>query len=156
MLFLQETFNQLCFFFPLYIPFFSYMRVTDFYILFSPFSTSFCYFSSLNGQTHLFSELSVSLQGWSLVWLNLLFWLFSFSIHFLLCWAIRFYMLFFDPKMLSFTWCVQVSGNLNNILTDIYDRYLTVNYLLSGPSILSDTKILPEYGLISLFIYSCP
>lgn len=103
------------------------------------------------------NSLSVSLQGWRLVWLNLLFWLFSFSIHFLLCWAIRFPMLFFDPKMLSFTWCVQVSGNLNNTLTDIYDRYLTVNYLLSGPSILSDTKILWNYHIYQnmvLYLYS--
>lgn len=135
--------------------FFSYMEVVEFYI-FSPSPTPSAYFSNLNGKTHsFFWTVFIALQGWRLFWLNLLFWLFSFSIHFLLCWAIRLHMLFFDPKMLSFTWCIQVSGNLNTALIDIYDRYLRANYLLSGLSILSDTRFCETTISIRILAYIC-
>lgn len=129
------------FFFPLYMPLFSYMKVVDFCILFSPSSTLPIFLTGMGKAVH-FSELCLYLSASlkSLFWLNLLFWLFSFSIPFLLCWAIRFHMLFFDPKKLSFTWCLQVSGNLTTTMIDIYGRYSTANYLLSGLSILSGTR----------------
>lgn len=141
--------------------FFMYENHRFLYSFFSLFHVSLPIFLTWMGKPIHFSEVCLyfSARLKTLFWLNLLFWL--LSIHFLLCWTIRLHMLFFDPKKLSFTWCVQVSGNLNMTLIDIYDRYLTAT-ISSGAfpcfQVQDPVKLLylPEYCLTSVFIYSCP